>query len=224
MNLGGRLHRSLGIQRVRALLRRCKLGYWVSALLILLPVASGAGNEDTDRPIDVKAAQSLLYAKDLASLDRSFRGLARTDPALVAIYRTRRLRLNPVPAEERRWLRAMPRTARDLRWIYALTYADEIKDDPLVTDVVYEMFGTASSLVQKHGRLHREFIELCTFTTGELAEAAWPMFDWLLEHDPAKTVAALRRLPAETRKRLCKGTDPIDLSEQEAVRECRSEL
>jgi hypothetical protein len=200
---------------------------WLTlAFLVLLArgVTSIASADCPDATIDIRAVQGLIGAEDVAALDALFAKCNAREPALVAVYRKRRLALRPTDDEERTYLRSLPTTKADVRRIYELTHCRDISEDPRIADVVYGMFGTAADLVKKHGTYHRRFITLCVLTDGEVGESAWNAFDWLLEHDTDRTVAALRSLPKDVRTRICNAHDPRDLTKREAATRCRSGL
>jgi len=165
-----------------------------------------------------------MTATSLATLDNQFAHVDQHDLALVAVYRKRRLVLSATKDEQIRYLESLPTTRSELSRVYALTDSQGICEDPFIIDVVYNMFDTAARIVRGRGRFHRRFIGLCDLTDGEIGEVAWPAFNWWLKKDTARTVAALRSLSKETRTRLCDGQDPIDLTDRDAAKQCRSEL
>ena len=197
-------------------------GIVVAVVLALL--VSNASADCPDANVDIDIVKGLLAATDVASLDAQYAKCDARDPAIDAVYRKRRLALEPTKEEEQRYLRSLPKTGAALSRIYELTSTRDICEDPLIIDVVYNMFDTAAALVKKHGSDHGRFIQLCDLTDGEMGEVAWPAFDWLLKNDTARTVAALRSLPKAERTRICHGNDPKTLSARKAAKRCRSEL
>jgi hypothetical protein len=192
--------------------------------LLLHPAGARADPESTERPIDAQVVRDLLGATEVGVLDATFARADPSDAALVAAYRWRRLQLVPTPGEELRYLRALPATGAELAQVSDLSFVAGLRDDLRISEVVDGMFERAARLVARHGRFHRRFIQLCDLTDGALGEVAWPAYDWLLENDAARTVAALRALPSSVRTRLCGGPDPVALPTAEAVDQCRSEL
>lgn len=61
-------------------------------------------------------------------------------------------------------------------------------------------------------------------TDGALAEAAWDWFDWLLENDTSRTVAAIRKLTPEQQHRACGDADLRRINLAEARKKCASGL
>ena len=193
---------------------------WLLALLFICAPPLQADCPGSSVPPE--AVLALGDATTVQSLDAAFNRVGAENPALLALYRWRRLSLNPTPREELRYLSALPRSASQLLRIYELTYARDVCEHPAVSETVYDMFDTAARLVQKHGRYHQEFVELCLLTDGELGEVSWPAFDWLLAEDSARMVALLRRLPLEIRTQVCDGKDPRELNDQEVVTVCET--
>jgi hypothetical protein len=174
--------------------------------------------------VSAEAVRRLVGSPSVAALDRQFSECDRSDPALVAVYRQRRLELMRTGAEEVRYLEGLPSTQEALQRIDELSWTRGICEDATVSRVVYDMFDTAADLVQRHRGYHVKFIQLCMLTDGLIGEVAWPAFDRLLQQDRGRTLEALRSLPRETRMRLCGGRDPRSLTDSEAGVECRSGL
>lgn len=194
------------------------------ATLAIATAVSGVRGDCFEPTVDVSCVKRLISATGVAILDREFATCDAADVALVAVYRERRLALYPKAEESRRYLDSLPATQRELSRVYELVNARGICNEPAVSRVVYGMFDTAATQVKKRRTHYREFIELCRLTDGEVGEAAWPAFDWLLDHDAPRMLDALRSLALETRLELCGGLDPRDLSRRDAMKRCRSGL
>lgn len=170
------------------------------ALILLLSVLS-----DCER-FDVAVAERLVAARTVAELDRI--KIGQSVP-LRALYRSRRLTLNPSAAEERRFLRSLPKTRDELLCVYALTYPREVSETNEVSEAVYGMFRRAARIARKLGIGHDRVLQLALWTDGELAYSSWEAFDWLLEYDHELAVAALKRLPRAEQRRVC-GDVPLE--------------
>ncbi|HEV7240297.1 MAG TPA: hypothetical protein VGQ36_13745 [Thermoanaerobaculia bacterium] len=194
------------------------------SLFVTLVIASPIAADCPGSSIPHEAILALGDASTVAALDAAFNRIWAMNPGIVALYRHQRLSLNPTWREELRYLRSLPRTRIELQRIYELTYARDVCEHRAVSETIYDMFDTAARLVQRHGRYHREFIELCLLTDGELGEVAWPAFDWLLEEDSARTISTLRSLPPKTRANICDGRDPRQMTDEEAVTVCEAGL
>lgn len=190
------------------------------SLFVALVMASPIAADCPGSPVAPEAILALGEASTIVALDAAFNRIGAKSPGIVALYRHQRLSLNPTRREELRYLRSLPRTRAELQRVYELTYARDVCEHRAVSATIYDMFDTAARLVQRHGRYHREFIDLCLFTDGELGEVAWPAFDWLLAQDPARTIRTLRSLPAKTRAGICDGRDPRQMTDEEAARVC----
>ena len=195
-----------------------------AAIIATLLFAPSASADCPGSSVPPEAIVALANASTVAALDRAVDRFGAAHPAIRALYRRRRLALNPTKAEELRYLTSLPRTESDLSRVYELTYARDVCELPAVSETVYGMYQTAVRLVRSHGRFHRRFIELCLLTDGEVGEAAWPEFDLLLTQDSDRTVTALRTLPLRARTSICGGKDPRDLSLKDAVNACASGL
>lgn len=192
----------------------------ISSLFVALVVASPIVADCPGSSITPEAILALGDASTVVALDAAFDRIGAKNPGIVALYRRQRLSLNPTRREELRYLRSLPRTRNELYRIYELTYARDVCEHRAVSETIYDMFDTAARLVHRHGRYHREFIELCLLTDGELGEVAWPAFDWLLAEDSARTISTLRSLPSKTRADICDGRDPRQMTDEEAVTVC----
>jgi hypothetical protein len=119
--------------------------------------------------IALKLVLNLAHAKDLASLDRQFASMHSSDVAVVAVYRKRRLELNPTSDEETRYFDSLPTTEAGLDAIYAgLMHDRAISEDPEISGVVYDMHETAAAIVRKHHTGHVKFIRLVLWSNAEV--------------------------------------------------------
>ena len=196
-------------------------------LVLVLTCTVLASESRADCPgssLDRKELEPLIAATGLTSLDRAFKAIPDPNPAVLAVYHQKRLSLNPTRSEEIRYLESLPQTQADVDRIYELTYTPEICGHEVVSQVVYGMYQTAARLVYRHGIQHRGFIQLCLFANAEVGEVAWPEFDQLMVDDPDLTLRALRALPGATRRSICGGSDPRDLTSRQALKMCHSEL
>jgi hypothetical protein len=197
-----------------------KLGRILAVALVCLSLAMKAHGEE--RPVNEVSVRALLDAKDQKSLDQVFSKAAREDEALKAVYRNRRLVLNPGSEEELRFLEGLPATEEGLWRVYQLTHPSDSKlgEDPRISNVVYGMFERAAHYAQKHGKGHRQVLQLCLFSDGELAETAWEWCGWLLHEDSAKTLAAIQSLPAKDQQRMCSGEKAEGFTVKDAMQKC----
>jgi hypothetical protein len=175
-----------------------------------------------DTTVDAQAVRSLIGATDAASLDARFLHLNSHDPAVIAVYRKRRLDLNPTKREESTYVASLPARSEDLSRVYKLVDSRDLCGDAYVSDVFYGMFERAATLARKRGAGHEAYVRLCLLTDGEVAEFSWDWFDWLLENDTARTVAAIRELSPEDRQRVCGDADLRHISLEEARNKCAS--
>lgn len=200
-------------------------GFPATLLLLSAALLATTGFADCpDTTIDAQAVRSLLTATDAATLDSRFSQLRTDDPALVATYRRRRLHLDPTQEEELRYLQSLPTTREELSRVYTLIDSSALCGDPNVSDIVDGMWARAARLVTKNGVGHLAFIRCCLLTDGYVAEDAWDMFDWLLDQDAKRTVAAIRELSPEDQKRICGDADLQHISAAEARKKCASGL
>jgi hypothetical protein len=192
----------------------------------LLCIASPARVYGKEPPIDETSVRALLEAKDLESLDRVFAKTSQGDAALRALYRTRRLALNNTPEEELRFLEALPDSESRLWRVYHLTHPSPsgLGEDSRIGDVVYGMFERAARLAQKHDSGHSRVLKMCLFSDGELGETAWEWCDWLLRAAPERALNAIRSLPVEDQRRMCKDVSIEGLTAKEVVEKCSSGL
>jgi hypothetical protein len=195
--------------------------------LCLLAVSTlGLAPARSEEPqVDEAVVRGLIEARDVKSLDHAFAG-APKDDALTALYRTRRLALHRTRDEEERFMGSLPANQESLWRVYRLTLPSpsNLGEDPRVGDAVYRMFDRAARIAHQRGSGHRRVLELCLFSDGELAETAWEACDWLLKHDPEKSLAALRTLPEKDQRRMCGGLTAKKLSAREVWAKCRSDL
>ena len=194
------------------------------AVVLILAGAAWAYADCPGSSVEPADVVALLRPTQTTELDAEFRQRARKHYALTALFHYRRLMLHRTRSEEIRYLNTLPRTQQQLDQVYELTFARDICDDHVISETVYGMFDIAAKLVRRHGIRHRQFINLCLFANAEVGEVAWPAFDMLLQADPKLTVAALRQLSGPTRRRICGGSDPRELSLLQAVRRCQSGL
>lgn len=194
------------------------------SLLLAVMLSPDANAQCYDTGINPKTVEKLLGAADVAALDAALKRVGAGDVAIMAVYRKRRLALNPVDAEEVRFLRSLPKTASDAKRLVLLTATTDICELPEVAAIVYGMYNTAAKIIKKQGKSHRALIDASVVAEAELADTAWPAFDWLLENDTKLTLSALRILPEADRTRICHGQDPRKVSEKNALEQCRSGL
>lgn len=166
----------------------------------------------------------LMHSKDLAALDRAYASAQSPGVSVTAVYRLRRLRMNPTAAEEARYFDSLPSTQAELDRIYEdLTYDRTISEDPVISDVVDNMYDTAAAIAHKRHRGYEKFIRLVLFANADVGEIAWPVYDDLLEEDTAAMFAALRALSKEERLRICRNHDPRELTQLEALVQCHTD-
>lgn len=166
----------------------------------------------TCAPIRVDVARQLTEATTLTALDAAAAGLGENEIALRALYRTRRLDMNPTAEEERRYFDALPRSEAEFWCIYKLDQSEPSCG----------IFERAPRIVRKLGIGHDRIIDLTMWSDGEVAEHAWDAFHWLLENDPQLMAAALKRYPQD-RLRGCDETLTAEMSAAEVVRRCSGE-
>lgn len=196
-------------------------------LVLVLTVMMLAAESRADCPgssLDRNELEALIAANDLTALDRAFKAVSNPNSAVLAVYHQKRLSLNPSRSEEIRYLKTLPQTQAEVDRIYELTHTPEICEHEVVSQVVYGMYQTAARLVYRHAIHHRRFIELVLFSNAEVGEVAWPEFDQLMVDDPDLTLRALRTLPEKTRRSICAGSDPMQLTTRQALKVCHSEL
>ena len=186
--------------------------------------ASSVAAECRDTGIDPAAVDRLINADDVAALDAAFTRVGAKDAAYVAVYRNRRLALSPGAAEGARFLRGLPKTQADLKRVHLLTTTREVCDHPVIAETVYGMFSTAARVVHEQGKSHKALFDVVALAEGDMASSAKGAVDWLLETDPAGTLAAVRALPEATRTGMCHGSDPRKLKTEDALAQCRSEM
>jgi hypothetical protein len=93
-------------------------------------------------------------------------------------------------------------------------------EDPRIGDVVYGMFERAAHYARKHGKGHRQVLQLCLFSDGELAEIAWEWCGWLLHEDTERALAAIQSLPAKDQQRMCSGEKAEKFTAKDAMQKC----
>ena len=164
--------------------------------------------------------RSLFEAPNVKELDRAYFVMRTTAADLAAVYQSRRLDLSPSQEEEIAFLHSLPTTEEQLSQVYSLTYDSLFSDDERVLNVVYGMFERSARLARKRGIEHQRFISLCLLADGELAENAWEWFDWLLLNDTERTIAAIRELPLEDQRRICRDADLGTMRPEEAREKC----
>ena len=174
--------------------------------------------------VDAAAARALLDARSIDRLDRAYQKSGTRDAALRALYRRRRLTLNPSTAEEMRFVRGLPASEAELNCVYALIDTGGFGDDQVVQEVVYGMFDTAARVIAHRRTGYRRFIRLCLWSNAEVGEVAWPVYDSLLNEQPRLVIAALRSLDREERLRICDGVDPRLMTDALVEQRCRSEF
>src|SRR5262245_3522038 len=109
---------------------------WLLVLAMAVSTSPIFG-DSSDTSIDVKAVRGLISSTDVVTLDRRFAKMDGTDPALVAVYRRRRLDLHLTAQEEVKFLESLPTTQADLSRVYTLTDSRDLSGEPYVTEVVY---------------------------------------------------------------------------------------
>jgi len=175
--------------------------------------------------LDEALVRKLLDTKSLKALESATPKEALQDPALLALYRARRLALNKTAEEGHAFLGALPKTEKELNRVFVLTHLELYRTSPYdvaLADVTYGMFERAARLAHTLKTGHEQVFKLCLWSDGEVAEMAWEWCDWLHVQDPARSFAAIRALPVEEQKRIC-GVPIETLTVKEAVSECRSE-
>lgn len=176
----------------------------ILALTLLLPPASlfaNGGCED----FEAEAAQRMIAASTVRQLDDAFTAARHRDLPLIALYRSRRLALNPTAAEELRYFRALPKSEDELFCVYRLTDPGPMGNAPAVDETVYAMFDRAAAIARKHELGYTRVLRLALWADGELAAGAWGWYDAIMRDDRARLVAAIRKLPAGEQRRLCGG-------------------
>lgn len=177
--------------------------------------------------IDVTTARALIKAKTVTRLDAVYRRVPKDDVAMRALYRHQRLTLHPTTAEELTFLRTLPSTEREFRCIYGLgeLYSKEGNEFVPASATVYGDFKVAARLAIKHHTAHDRVLRyiFTTWNDAEVSEVSFPQINTLLDKDPERTAAAIRRLPLNEQKRLCRRGDMRKRSTKDIVEQCRLE-
>jgi hypothetical protein len=195
------------------------------ATAALLSIAISTARVDADCPdttVDAQAVRALIAATDLASLDARYATANSGDLAMLAVYRKRRLDLNPTTREQDTYLASLPATQDDLERVYTLVDSHDLCGDAYVQDVFYGMFERAATLAKKRAVGHEAFVRLCLLTDGEVAESAWDWFDWLLQNDTRRALAAIRKLSPMDQRRICRNAELGHITLEEARQKCAS--
>ena len=189
-------------------------------VLALLFAQLSVAAQETCEHFDVASARRMIEAKHVRELDDAFMAARRRDLPLIALYRSRRLSLNPTKAEELRYLRSLPKTRDELFCVYRLTYPRAISETPEVAEAVYNMFDRAAALAHENRLGYGDVLRLALWADGELGEVAWDWYAPALEGDPAMMSAAIRQLPLDDQRRLCGGS-VRSFSAQDFVLRCQ---
>jgi hypothetical protein len=193
-------------------------------VIVLAAVCSPLVADWPGSAVTPEMIKPLLRAADVEALDRAFRAITPTNPAVEAVYHRKRLELRHTAAGEVEFLRTLPRSEQELNAVYQLSDMRDLCEDPLVSSTVYDMFQTSANLAMRHGAFHRRVLQLCLWSIAETGEVAWPECDSLLTEDPNLTTRALRSLPMKERLEICGGHDPRELNTREVLRQCQSGL
>jgi hypothetical protein len=169
---------------------------------------------------NLSVARRLIAAKNVQTLDAA---MSKSDSVpLTALYRSRRLDLNPTAAEEQRFFEALPATRDQLLCVYHLTAPREVSETTAVSTTVYGMFDRAAAICRKTKSGYGRVLQLSLWADGELGEAAWDWYNDALDHDPHAMTRAIRGLPVADQRRLC-GRSTRGISERDLLTLCRQE-
>jgi hypothetical protein len=108
--------------------------------------------------------------------------------------------------------------------VYSLTKPGEVGNNQHIAEAVYGMFDRAAQIAFTLGVGHDRVIYLALWSDGELGYHAWDAVAWLLENDPTLTAAAIKRLPREDQKRMCRGRSVDKLPTRRIVVQCMPDV
>jgi hypothetical protein len=191
------------------------------ACAALFVIVSSLAAASDCRDFDVAIANRLIAARTIAKLDAANAKAHRDDLPLRALYRSRRLELNPTREEEDRYIAALPRTRDELFCMYRLTEVEPIKEELAVSNAVYGMFDTLQALAHKRRVGYDRLLHITLWTDGDLAESAWTWYQDAFDgEDHDRIIASIRRLAPADQRQLCGGSTVASLSAKKIAERC----
>ena len=172
--------------------------------LLLMSAARLMADETIEGPrLDRAAVLALVEAKDVHSLDRTYKRL-RPNAALDVLYRSLRLRMQPGSENEEALLKTVPKTFEE--YVLYLALEDPSMGTKAVTilsEVVDGYYERVARLTVSHHGSFEPYLRLHSFTDGYARTDSQEWLEWLFEKDRDAFRSCFQALDSDTKRGIC---------------------